>query len=94
MHIQIELDNVSKYHKHPGSGVRTPVLSGINMSVEKGETVAVVGPSGSGKSTLLNLMGALDQPSSGKVKLNGFHSCEIDQGLAKMFRKNTVNSSF
>ena len=59
-------------HKsYPLDGTRLKILKGINLELEKGTIVALMGPSGSGKSTLLNILGTLDKPDSGSVLLNG-----------------------
>lgn len=66
----LELINISKSYDSP-TDVREDVLTDINLKVEKGKSIAIVGPSGSGKSTLLNLIGALDRPSTGSVIIDG-----------------------
>ncbi len=63
-------------------------LGGLDISIQKGEFVAIMGPSGSGKSTLLNLLGGLDQPTSGKVILDGHDLSEYnEEQLAKIRRE-------
>jgi len=64
----IVLKDLSKIY---GDGVQVRALDGINLNIETGEFVAIVGPSGSGKSTLLNMIGLLDTPSSGQIFLKG-----------------------
>src|SRR5437870_6416836 len=65
----IELHDVEKTY-HVGE-VDVPVLCGINLTVKRGELVALTGASGSGKSTLMNILGCLDRPSAGQYWLDG-----------------------
>jgi putative ABC transport system ATP-binding protein len=64
----IRLTNVLKQY----DGGAVTALNNINLSIESGSFVSIIGPSGSGKSTLLNMLGALDSPDSGQVIINGF----------------------
>ncbi len=67
----VELKNVSKTYRDPGSGQEVPVLSGVSLVIEPGDSLAIVGPSGCGKSTLLNILGTLDEPDTGEVNFAG-----------------------
>ena len=67
----IQLAGVEKVYRT--DRIETLALSNINLSVDKGEFISVMGPSGSGKSTLLNVIGLLDEPTAGEVSLNGRH---------------------
>ena len=62
----LELKNIEKTY---GDKIKAKVLHNINLKINKGEFVAIIGQSGSGKSTMLNLMGTLDSPSSGEIYL-------------------------
>ena len=66
------------YKTYGSSGKAVDVLKGVDLSIEKGETVSIIGASGAGKSTLLNIMGALDRPTSGEIfygedRISGFN---------------------
>ena len=65
----LEAENLSKIYGSGESEVRA--LDGVSITVEDGEFIAIVGTSGSGKSTLLNMLGGLDRPTSGTVKVSG-----------------------
>lgn len=73
---------------------KTPVLRGLNLSIPDKELVAIRGASGSGKSTLLYLLGGLDQPSSGKVIINGKNLHDMDDDELALFRNSTVGFVF
>ena len=66
-----ELSNVEKAYRTAPDGPEQRVLSGLDLSIAAGETLAISGPSGCGKSTVLNLLGTLDQPDAGTVRLFG-----------------------
>jgi putative ABC transport system ATP-binding protein len=65
----IRLENVTKLYRT--ERVETVALDSVSLEVKKGELLSVMGPSGCGKSTLLNLMGLLDEPSSGRIEIDG-----------------------
>lgn len=64
------LELIDVHKSYPAAAGDVAVLSGINLAVEPAQTVSIMGPSGSGKTTLLNLIGGLDKPTSGKIRLN------------------------
>ena len=69
-------------------------LNGVDVTVEQGEFVAVVGMSGSGKSTLLHMLGGLDQPTSGKVIVDGHNLAEMSDEQLTIFRRRNVGFVF
>lgn len=69
--VLLQLRDVGKDYQATDDGEVLTVLAGTNLSVNAGETIAIVGPSGCGKSTMLNLIGALDSPTAGSVSLDG-----------------------
>ncbi|MDO5829079.1 MAG: ABC transporter ATP-binding protein, partial [Methanocorpusculum sp.] len=69
-------------------------LNHVNFSVKKGEFVAIMGPSGSGKSTLMNIIGCLDVPTSGVVKINGVATSDMSDDDLTIHRRDTVGFIF
>lgn len=70
------------------------VLKGIDLEINKGEVVSIVGPSGAGKTTLLQIMGTLDRPDSGKVIVDGFDVSTLSQKKLSDFRNQHVGFVF
>jgi len=90
--VLLDLKGVSKTYEGEGGG--TTVLTGIDLTVQAGETVAIVGPSGCGKSTLLNLIGALDRPSAGDVIFGGRNLGDLSDAELAEFRNRSVGFVF
>jgi len=88
----IVLDGVSKWFE-TGSG-RFDALQSLDLSIERGDAVAVVGKSGSGKSTLLNLMTGIDHPSSGRVTINGDDLEAFDESRLARWRGANIGIVF
>ncbi len=81
----IELNKVGKTFINPGTKIHRDVLTDINLKINSGDSVAIVGPSGSGKSTLLNIIGTLDSPSIGTVYFKEVDITSYDEkGLAEI----------
>lgn len=88
----LETTELKKYYgKEPNI---TKALDGISLTVEKGEFVAIVGTSGSGKTTLLNMIGGLDNPTSGKVVINGKDISKFNDEQLTIFRRRNIGFVF
>jgi putative ABC transport system ATP-binding protein len=89
--LVLELDAVSKVY--PGSPP-VPALRGVSFTVAAGELVAIAGPSGSGKSTLLHLMGTLDRPSTGTVRVTGLDAAALSDRQVAALRATAIGFVF
>ena len=85
-------ENVVKVYPLPAGDVTA--LNGISFTVNEGEFVAIMGPSGSGKTTLLNLMGCLDLPTKGEIKINGIRIKDMSDNDLTRVRLNTIGFIF
>ncbi len=84
----LELKDVAKSYQ---KGTRmVPALRGVDLTIDKGEFLSIVGPSGSGKSTLLNIIGCLDTPSEGRVIYNGSELGMMNEDALSDYRKNNI----
>ena len=88
----IELQDVSRIYKI--GEVETHALRGVNLAIDEGEFTAIVGPSGSGKTTMLQLMGCLDRPTSGRVRINGQDVSQLNANKRADLRKGTIGFVF
>ena len=84
----LRCENLSKYY---GVGqTRVTALEDVNLSVEKGEFVAIIGASGSGKSTLLHMLGGVDRPDGGKILIEGTDIAALNEKKRSLFRRRKV----
>jgi putative ABC transport system ATP-binding protein len=88
----IEIINVTKAYKM--GKIELQVLKDINLTINKGEFVIILGPSGSGKSTLMNIVGCLDIPTSGKVYLSGTDISKLSENKLAKLRGKTIGFIF
>ena len=88
----IELENLSKTFVKDGNKIE--VLRGLNLKIEKGSSLAILGISGAGKSTLIHIMGMLDHPTEGCLSLNGMNVFEWDEKKRASFRNSTIGFVF
>ena len=88
----VELIDVSKVYQMKAGDV--VALNHVNFSVKRGEFVAIMGPSGSGKSTLMNMIGCLDVPTSGTIKINGVSTTDMTDDELTEHRLNTIGFIF
>lgn len=89
----IDLKNIYKDYILSG-GLTQKVLKGINLEVERGEFVSIMGPSGSGKSTFMNILGCLDKPTSGDYFLNNENVANLDMNKLAEIRRNQIGFVF
>lgn len=88
----LELMNVGKIY---GSGsTQVEALKNVNFSIKKGEFISIIGESGSGKSTLLNVIGMLDNPTSGKIIIDGVEQKSMSMDQQAIFRRDNIGFIF
>jgi len=90
----LELIDVGKAYAAPGAADAPRVLDGVRLTVQAGESLAVVGPSGCGKSTLLNIIGTLDRPTTGQVLLDGRDLSTLSDNALAALRSREIGFVF
>ncbi len=92
METIIKLTEVNKIYRT--KEIETQALDNVNVEIEKGSFVSIMGPSGCGKSTLLNIMGLLDNPTSGQVEIAGVVANNMNEKALASFRNSTLGFVF
>ena len=88
----LEVNDLSKEYPTPQGGL--PILSGVSLSLRRGDAVSIMGPSGSGKSSFLYIAGALEPPTSGTVTLDGQNPFEMPERKLAEFRNRQIGFIF
>ena len=88
----LKIENLKKTYQSGPLSVE--VIKGLDLEIEQGEIVIVMGPSGVGKSTLLHLIGGLDKPTSGNIIINGTNIFELENSKLAHFRNNSIGFVF
>ncbi|MDE6049895.1 MAG: ABC transporter ATP-binding protein [Paramuribaculum sp.] len=88
----ISVKNVGKVYRT--DEIETTALENVNLEVEKGEFISIMGPSGCGKSTLLNIIGLLDNPTTGTVEINGISTDKMGDRKLAAFRNSNLGFVF
>ena len=89
----LKLENVHKQYESADRDP-VPVLRGISLTVQRGDSLAIVGPSGSGKSTLLNILGSLDSPTRGSIRLDGEELAHLPEQKLAAIRSQKIGFVF
>ena len=88
----LKTDSLRKVYS--GGGLDTIALDNVDIKINSGEFIAIMGPSGSGKSTLLNLIGALDSPTSGKIQIDGIETTTLNSAGLALLRNKKIGFIF
>lgn len=92
--VILEASNIVKIYGETSSEGATKALGGVNLSVNKGEFIAIMGPSGSGKTTLLNVLSGIDRPTSGEIMINGQEISKMKRDELALFRRRQLGFVF
>ncbi|MGB8454684.1 MAG: ABC transporter ATP-binding protein [Anaerocolumna sp.] len=92
MKTVLQTSNLKKYYGREPNMVKA--LDGVNLSIGQGEFIAVIGTSGSGKSTLLHMLGGLDSPTFGSIKINNMELTGMDNDELTLFRRRQIGFIF
>jgi putative ABC transport system ATP-binding protein len=94
MPLVASVQNLSKIYRKPGTNIEVPALRSINLDFNQGEFTAIMGASGSGKSTLMNVLGCLDQPTSGSYILGDQDISKLDDNALSEIRSRSIGFIF
>jgi len=94
MEIVAEVRNLSKIYRKPGAGVEVAALNNVSLKIERNQFTAIMGASGSGKSTLMNILGCLDQPTSGHYILGGQDVSAVPDDELSEIRSKSIGFIF